>query len=134
MWAPAVRIGEDGRVRSRGIMIAIGVNTEGYRSPWPDVGDWLESVASWSEFFSSLKDADYEVRDLITSDDQGGGLLARYGKEAAARVTWQRCQTHFTRNVLEAHLKPEILLIHGRLRSILDAPDTGTARFLLKQT
>ncbi|MDT2237129.1 hypothetical protein P7H19_13715 [Paenibacillus larvae] len=24
--------------------------------------------------------------------------------------------------------------IHGRLRSILDAPDTGTARFLLKQT
>ncbi|MDT2264422.1 transposase [Paenibacillus larvae] len=34
-----LKVREDGRVRSRGIMIAIGVNTEGYReSPWPDAG------------------------------------------------------------------------------------------------
>ncbi|MDT2249515.1 transposase [Paenibacillus larvae] len=33
------KIREDGRVRSRGIMIAIGVNTEGYReNHWPDAG------------------------------------------------------------------------------------------------
>ncbi|MDT2247212.1 transposase [Paenibacillus larvae] len=49
-------------------------------------------------------------------------------------VTWQRCQTHFTRNVLEASPKALKDEIHGRLRSIPDAPDTGTARFLLKQT
>ncbi|MDT2257969.1 transposase [Paenibacillus larvae] len=48
-------------------------------------------------------------------------------------VTWQRCQTT-TRNVLEASPKALKDEIHGRLRSILDAPDTGTARFLLKQT
>ncbi|MDT2264423.1 transposase [Paenibacillus larvae] len=60
--------------------------------------------------------------------------LVRAVRQQLQGVTWQRCQTHFTRNVLEASPKALKDEIHGRLRSILDAPDTGTARFLLKQT
>ncbi|MDT2193732.1 transposase [Paenibacillus larvae] len=38
--------------------------------------------------------------DLGTSDDHGG--LVRAVRQQLQGVTWQRCQTHFTRNVLEA--------------------------------
>ncbi|MDT2257970.1 transposase [Paenibacillus larvae] len=73
---------EDGRVRSRGIMIAIGVNTEGYREVLGLMLGDTESEASWSEFFSSLKGRGLRGVDLITSDDHGG--LVR-GTAAAAR-------------------------------------------------
>ncbi|MDT2236684.1 transposase [Paenibacillus larvae] len=56
--------------------------------------------------------------DLITSDDHGG--LVRAMQQQLQGVTWQRCQTHFTRNVLEASPKALKDEIHGRLRSILD--------------
>ncbi|AHD03997.1 transposase [Paenibacillus larvae subsp. larvae DSM 25430] len=127
-----LKVREDGRVRSRGIMIAIGVNTEGYREVLGLMLGDTESEASWSEFFSSLKGRGLRGVDLITSDDHGG--LVRAVRQQLQGVTWQRCQTHFTRNVLEASPKALKDEIHGRLRSILDAPDTGTARFLLKQT
>nr|WP_313787016.1 transposase [Paenibacillus larvae] len=42
-------------------MIAIGVNTEGYREVLGLMLGDTESEASWSEFFSSQKDVDYEV-------------------------------------------------------------------------
>ena len=49
-------------------------------------------------------------------------------------VTWQRCQTHFKRNVLDATPKALKDKVYGRVRSLLDAPDVDTARLLLFQT
>ena len=51
-----VKVRENGRIQSRGMLIAIGVNEEGYREI---IGFQLansESESSWGEFFSSLKD------------------------------------------------------------------------------
>ncbi|MCY9698474.1 IS256 family transposase, partial [Paenibacillus alginolyticus] len=110
-----LKVREDGRVRSRGIMIAIGVNTEGYREVLGLMLGDTESEASWSEFFSSLKGRGLRGVDLITSDDHGG--LVRAVRQQLQGVTWQRCQTHFTRNVLEASPKALKDEIHGRLRS-----------------
>ncbi|MDT2285435.1 hypothetical protein P7H17_04015 [Paenibacillus larvae] len=56
------------------------------------------------------------------------------GTAAAARGNMAAMPDSLTANVLEASPKALKDEIHGRLRSILDAPDTGTARFLLKQT
>ncbi|MDT2248128.1 transposase [Paenibacillus larvae] len=61
-----LKVREDGRVRSRGIMIAIGVNTEGYREVLGLMLGDTESEASWSEFFSSLKGRGLRGVDLIT--------------------------------------------------------------------
>lgn len=126
-----LKVREDGRVRSRGVMIGIGVNTDGIREVLGlRLGD-TESEASWSEFFAWLKARGLKGVDLIASDDHGG--LVRAIRQHFQGVTWQRCQTHFTRNVLDAapkHLKDEL---HGRLRSLLDAADIDTARLLLKE-
>ncbi|MDT2238042.1 transposase [Paenibacillus larvae] len=61
-----LKVREDGRVRSRGIMIAIGVNTEGYREVLGLMLGDTESEAVESEFFSSLKGRGLRGVDLIT--------------------------------------------------------------------
>lgn len=70
--------------------------------------------------------------DLITSDDHGG--LVRAIRQHFQGVTWQRCQTHFMRNVLDATPKALKDEVKARVRAILDAPDVETARILLSQT
>ena len=46
-------------------------------------------------------------------------------------ASWQRCQTHFVRNVLEACPKSLQKKLHARLRYMFDAPDLETARRIL---
>ncbi|MBU5304695.1 IS256 family transposase [Eubacterium callanderi] len=130
--ALVLKVREEGRVRSRGTMIAIGVNTKGYREILGlQLGD-SESEASWNDFFSWLKGRGLRGVDLVVSDDHCG--LVKAVKSQFQGVTWQRCQTHFMRNLLDAtpkHLKEEL---YPHLRAILDAPDIDTARLLLNQT
>ncbi|WP_206920216.1 IS256 family transposase, partial [Alicyclobacillus suci] len=60
--ALVVRIREDGRVRPRAVMIAVGINEDGYREILGlMIGD-SESEASWRAFFAWLKSRD--LRDL----------------------------------------------------------------------
>jgi len=90
-----------------------------------------ESEASWSEFFGWLKSRGLRGVDLIVSDDHGG--LVRAIRRNFQGVTWQRCQTHFLRNILDATPKALQDEVHSRVRAILDAPDHDTARLLLNQ-
>lgn len=129
--AMVTKVREDGRVRSRGLLLAFGVNTQGYREL---LGLWVgnsESEASWSEFFADLKRRGLKGVELIVSDQHGG--LVKAIRTHYQGVTWQRCQTHFMRNILDAtpkSLKEELYL---KLRAILDAPDIQTARLLFSK-
>jgi transposase-like protein len=112
-------------------MLAYGVNADGYREILGlKLGD-SESEASWSEFFSWLKIRDLRGVDLIVSDHHGG--LVRAIRTHFQGVTWQRCQTHFMRNILDATPKTLQEELYPRVRAILDAPDMDTARMLLQQ-
>ncbi|MGQ7279384.1 IS256 family transposase [Brevibacillus thermoruber] len=129
--ALVLKVREEGRVRSRGVMLAYGVNTEGYREVLGLMLGDSESEASWSEFFSWLKDRGLRGVELIVSDQHGG--LVRAIRTHFQGVTWQRCQTHFMRNILDATPKQLQEELYPRVRAILDAPDLETAR-LLQQT
>ena len=50
-----LKVREDGRVRSRGVMVAIGINTDGYREILGIMVGDTESETSWSEYFRWLK-------------------------------------------------------------------------------
>jgi len=127
-----MKVREDGRIRSRGVLIATGIHTDGYREVLGfQVGD-SESESTWSELFTWLKGRGLKGVDLITSDSHGG-LVSAIRKEFQG-TAWQRCQTHFMRNILNAAPKSLQTEIHGRVRAILDAPDLQTARLLLTQT
>lgn len=127
-----LKVREDGRVRSRGVMLGIGVNTDGHREVLGLMLGDTESEESWTEFFSWLKTRGLRGVDLIVSDDHGG--LVRSIRQQLQGVAWQRCQTHFMRNVLDASPKGLKDEIHSHVRAILEAPDPETARMLLKQT
>src|SRR5690606_9648567 len=49
-------------------------------------------------------------------------------------ITWQRCQTHFIKNILDVTPKSLKSEIKARVRSIFEAPNTQAARTLLQQT
>lgn len=127
-----LKVREDGRVRSRGVMLGIGVNTDGYREVLGLMLGDTESEESWTEFFSWLKSRGLRGVDLVVSDDHGG--LVRSIRQQFQGVTWQRCQTHFMRNVLDATPKSLKDKIYTHVRAILEAPNPETARMLLQQT
>lgn len=129
--AIVLKVREDGRVRSRAAMIATGINEEGYREILGiKLGD-SESEASWSEFFSWLKNQDLRGTDVVVSDSHSG--LVKALRSQFQGSTWQRCQTHFMRNFLDATPKPLHDELYGRVRAMLDAPDVKTARLLYDQ-
>ena len=130
--ALVLKIREEGCVRSRSAMIAVGINTEGYREVLGLMLGDSESEASWSEFFSWLKNRNLRGVDLVVSDDHKG--LVKAVRHHFQGVSWQRCQTHFMRNILDAAPKSVENELYPRLRAILDAPDIDTARLLLNQT
>jgi len=127
-----LKVREDGRVRNRGVMLAVGVNTDGYREVLGLMLGDTESEESWTEFFNWLKSRGLRGVDLIVSDDHGG--LVRSIRQQLQGVTWQRCQTHFMRNVLDTSPKALKDEIHTHVRAILEAPNPEAARLLLQQT
>lgn len=127
-----VKVREDGRVRSRGVLVATGVNEDGKREILGlAIGD-TESEATWGTFFTQLKARGLAGVDIVTSDQHSG--LVRAVKQQFQGVTWQRCQTHFMRNILDAAPKALRDEMKKYVRSIFDAADMSTARTLLKQT
>ncbi|CCQ94343.1 hypothetical protein CULT_1810007 [[Clostridium] ultunense Esp] len=69
--------------------------------------------------------------DIVVSDSHSGLVNALQAPFQGS--TWQRCQTHFMRNFLDAVPKHLQVELYGKVRAILDAPDVDTARLLLKQ-
>jgi len=122
------KVRENGRVRSKGLLSAIGVREDGRREILGlSVAD-SESETSWSEFFLSLKQRGLSGIDLVVSDNHGG--LVNAIKKHFQGVSWQRCQTHFSRNVLDKtpkRLQPEIKQC---LNEIYNAPKQEIAQSL----
>lgn len=129
--AIVLKVREDGRVRARSVMIATGVNEEGYREILGMMIGDSESTASWSEFFTWLKSRDLRGVDIVVSDSHSGLVKALQSQFQGS--TWQRCQTHFMRNFLDATPKSLHDELYGKVRAILDAPDLETARLLMNK-
>ena len=129
--ALVLKVREDERIRALSGLLAIGVNAAGAREILGlQLGD-SESEASWSSFLGGLKRRGLSGVDLVVSDAHGGlvNALQRHFQGA----TWQRCQTHLTRDVLEVTPKGVRDELHAQLRALFEAPDLATARTLLRQ-
>lgn len=122
------KVREDGRIRSKGLMIAVGINEEGHREVLGFHCADSETEAGWAEFFTELKSRGLSSVDMIISDSHKG--LVRAVERCFQGATWQRCQTHFSRNVLDAcpkKLQPEM---KAALKSLYEADDRATAALL----
>ncbi|HEY7123782.1 MAG TPA: IS256 family transposase [Ktedonobacterales bacterium] len=127
--ALVLKVRERGQVRAMSALLAIGVNAQGYREVLGlQLGD-SESEASWTTLFTWLKRRGLQGVDLVVSDDHGG--LVKAVRQHFQGATWQRCQTHLARNILDA--APKVLHdeLHARIRAVFEAPDGEMARTLL---
>lgn len=124
--AMQVKVRRDGRVRSTSALIAVGISEEGYREVLGlDIGD-SESEGTWARLFGRLKDRGLSGVEILTSDNHRG--LVKAARRHFQGATWQRCQTHLTRNVLgraSRHQKDELA---AWLRRIFRSESKAEAR------
>jgi transposase-like protein len=128
--AIVLKIRSNGRVRPHSALISVGINQEGHREILGlQIGD-SETEASWTEFFNSLKNRGLSGIDFIVSDDHRGLVNAIH--TCFHGVTWQQCQTHFTKNILDKCPKSLQAGLKARLRPVFEAGDIETAKQLAK--
>lgn len=127
-----IKVRENGRVLSRGVLVGYGVNDQGQRDILGLKVCDTESESSWSEYFLWLKERGLHGVELVTSDHHSG--LVRAVQQHFQGVAWQRCQTHFMKNILNAAPKSFQAEIARRVRTIFDAPNMEEARACLEQT
>ena len=119
------------RVVSKGVLIIIGIGEDGYREILSVEIANTETRESWERVFRSLKRRGLRGVKLITSDDHEGlrQAVERYFQEA----TWQRCQFHFQRNLLDCVRKNDREKISYEVKSIFTGPDRYFASMRAKE-
>jgi putative transposase len=93
------RVREASIIRSRAILIAIGVNWDGHRQVLAVELANRESQSSWKDFLLRLKERGLTAVEFVVSDDHAG--LKRAISEVLPEAAWQRCYVHFLRNALD---------------------------------
>lgn len=88
----------DGSYENVAVMVAIGVNDDGYRKVIGAAEGFAESAECWREFLSWLKSRGLRGVRMFAGDKAAGmvGSIAEVFPDAA----YQRCTVHFYRNVL----------------------------------
>ena len=93
------KVRRQGAVRATSALLVIGVNEEGYREILGLRIANSETEEGWLETFRWLKSRGLEGVDLMVSDAHEGLVEALH--RCFHGASWQRCQAHFRRNVLD---------------------------------
>ena len=121
-----VKARDAGRVKSKGLLVAIGVNEDGNREVLGFKAGDGESYEIWFSFFSELKEQGLHGVDLVVSDQHKG--LVKAILEQFEGASWQRCQTHFSRNVLDKVPKKTQREVKVWLKDLYNSPNLAEAR------
>jgi len=87
-----------GHVEPISILVAVGVNEEGYREVLAVTAGGSEDAASWLSLLRDLKKRGVRSVDLIVADAHAGLRQAR--EKCFTKADYQRCIFHFIRNIL----------------------------------
>ena len=120
-----------GEVRNVSLLVAIAVNSEGYREILGIVEGAKEDKAGWSGFLKHLKERGLKGVRLIISDACMG--LAESAAEFFPDAAWQRCTVHFYRNVFSHVPRPKMREVAAMLKAIHAAEDVQAAREKARQ-
>lgn len=105
-----------GEVKNVSILVAIGVNREGYREILGVAEGAKEDKASWTSFLRYLKGRGLSGVELIISD-KCLGLIESLG-DFYPEAKWQRCMVHFYRNVFTLVPKGKVREVAAMLKAI----------------
>ena len=105
-----------GEVKNISVLVAFGVNQEGYREILGVAEGAKEDKASWSTFLRYLKERGLKGVELFISD-KCLGLVESLG-DFYPKAAWQRCVVHFYRNVFTVVPKGKVKEVAAMLKAI----------------
>jgi len=133
VWLDATfhKVREGGRVVPMATVVAVGVNTDGWRQVLGIAAGPSEDHAFWTAFLRSLLRRGLKGVALVISDAHEGL------KAATAKVlhgaTWQRCRVHFMRNLLSTVPRSAQGAVAAIVRTIFAQPDHPSAMAQLRR-
>lgn len=130
--AKVEKVREGGRVVSTAVVVAYGVNEEGYREVLGVNVGACETEEFWTEFLRSLVARGLRGVSLAISDCHLG-LKAAIAKVLTG-ASWQRCTVHFMRNILARVPKQAGGMVAAAVRMIFLQPDVKAAKEQLGKT
>lgn len=115
------KVRRDHKVESHGVLIVKGINELGLREILAVEVVNTENVSNWGDLFSKLIDRGLHGVQLVISDNHKG--LTRAIDRYFQGCSWQRCQTHFMKNVLDKVRPKDKARVKQMLREVFDASD-----------
>jgi putative transposase len=123
VWLDAItqKVREDGRICNVACVVATGVNAAGAREILGLDLHTFEDGAGWTAFLRGLVARGLSGVRLVVSDAHPGLVDAIASTLPGA--TWQRCRTHFLRNLLTKVPKSAGPFVATLVRSVFAQPD-----------
>jgi transposase-like protein len=122
--ALVIKVRESGRIVNACVVHATAVNRDGYRESLGLDIVTSEDGAAWVSFLRGLVARGLSGVQLVTSDAHPG--LVDAIRSTLPGAAWQRCRTHFMRNLLTRVPKAMQRAVATSVRTIFDQPDAVT--------
>jgi putative transposase len=128
IWIDALtqKVREGGRTVNVHCLIATGVNAAGSREILGVDVTSAEDGAGWLAFLRGLVARGLSGVALVTSDDHAG--LVNAIAAVLPGAAWQRCRTHYHRNLLTRVPKTAQPWVSTLVRTIFEQPDADSVR------
>lgn len=120
------RVREDGVIRRRAVLVAIGIDWDGRRQVLAVELDSRESHTAWKSFLIGLKQRGLRGVHFVVTDQHEG--LKQAVAETLPTALWQRCYVHFLRNALDHLPRSADRTCLQELRWLYDRRDATEAR------
>lgn len=126
------KVRQDGQIRDAAVLVAAGVNGNGYRKVLGTSISLGEQEVHWREFMESLVKRGLRGVELIISDNHSGLKAAR--QAVFGGIPWQRCQFHLQQNAQSYVPRKEMQAeVAGDIRTVFNAPNRAKAEEYLKE-
>ena len=115
-----------GEVRNVSVLVAVGVDQDGFRDILGVAEGPKEDVEGWRTFLEHLKQRGLKGVRLIVSDKCLG--LVEAANEFYPEACWQRCVVHWYRNILSQVPRAKMADVAAMLKAIHGQEDRETAQ------